>query len=199
MRRGALAGIVAAEIGPDDVVICSLGSVAAAWRQAGSPTPTYFASDPMGMAPALALGFALARPEVPVTLLEGDGDLAMNLGALVAITDAPPPNLRVVVFANGRYETGGSRDLAGRGRLDLAAVARGCGWDRVFSPPAEATDAEVEAAVRRLYQLNGPAMVVQPIEPEASLYGGPGAFAKAEEKVLFQRALAAREQPDGAT
>jgi thiamine pyrophosphate-dependent acetolactate synthase large subunit-like protein len=199
MRRATLAGIVAAALEPDDVVICALGSVAAAWRQAGSPALTYFASDPMGMAPSLALGFALARPDLRVTLAEGDGDLAMNLGVLAAITDASPPNLRVVVFANGRYETGGSRPLAGRGRLDLAAAARACGWERVAAPPAEATDADTEAEIRRLYKLDGPAMVVQPVEPEPSPYGAAGPWSTAEDKAVFQRALAARARPGGAT
>jgi hypothetical protein len=75
----------------------------------------------------------------------------------------------------------------------------GCGWDRVVSPPVEATDAETEAAIRGMYQLDGPAMVVQPVEPEASPYGGAGRWAKAEEKVMFQRALAARDQLRGAS
>ncbi len=49
-------------------------------------------------------------------LLEGDGDLVMNLGSLLAIADAAPANLRVVVFNNGRYETGGGQPLASAGR-----------------------------------------------------------------------------------
>jgi thiamine pyrophosphate-dependent acetolactate synthase large subunit-like protein len=188
MKRLTLARTVAAALAPDDIVICSLGSAGRAWREAAAPNLTYFASDPMGMAPSLALGFALARPEYRVVLIEGDGDLAMNLGVLAAIAGAAPPNLRVVVFANGRYETGGGQALAGR--LDLAAAARACGWTWAESPPPGAA----ADAVRRMYAAEGPAMVVQAVEPEASPYPKAGRWSQADDKAVFQRRLAAREE-----
>lgn len=197
MRRLALARAVAAVLGGDDIVICSLGSAGRAWREANAPNLTYWASDPMGMAPSLALGFALARPDDRVVLIEGDGDLAMNLGVLAAVAGAAPPNLRVVVFANGRYETGGGQPLAGR--LDLGAAARACGWERVESPPPDADEAAVAAALRRMYDATGPAMVVQAVEPEASPYPRAGRWSQAEDKAVFQRALAAREDFGGRT
>ncbi|MEU8798415.1 thiamine pyrophosphate-dependent enzyme [Spirillospora sp. NPDC048819] len=195
MRRLTLARTVAAALTADDIVICSLGSAGRAWREAAAPNLTYYASDPMGMAPSLALGFALARPGDRVTLIEGDGDLAMNLGVLAAIAGAAPPNLRVVVFANGRYETGGGQTLAGR--LDLAAAAKACGWERAESPPEDAGEADVADAVRRMYAAGGPAMVVQAVEPEASPYPEAGRWSQAEDKAVFQRELAAREQLGG--
>ncbi|XRQ09592.1 thiamine pyrophosphate-dependent enzyme [Actinomadura welshii] len=194
MRRLDLARTVAAALAADDIVICSLGSAGRAWREASAPNLTYFASDPMGMAPSLALGFALARPRDRVVLIEGDGDLAMNLGVLAALAGAAPPNLRVVVFANGRYETGGGQELAGR--LDLGAAARACGWERVESPPPDADGTAVAAAVRRLYGAEGMAMLVQAVETEASPYPKAGRWSPAEDKAVFQRTLAAREDTD---
>ncbi len=197
MRRAALARVVAGVLAADDIVICSLGSTGLAWRQAAVPNLTYFASDPMGMAPSLALGFALARPDQRVVLLEGDGDLSMNLGVLAAIAGADPPNLRVVVFANGRYETGGGQALAGGGRLDLAAVARACGWSRAVSLRPESTEAEVTEAFRQTYQADGLAMLVPSVEVEASPYAKFGPWSQADDKAVFQRELAARDQAGG--
>ncbi|TDE39219.1 thiamine pyrophosphate-dependent enzyme [Actinomadura sp. 6K520] len=197
MRRSTLARIVAGVLAEDDIVICSLGSAGRAWREVSAPNLTYFASDPMGMAPSLALGFALSRPEDRVVLIEGDGDLAMNLGVLAAIAGAAPPNLRMVVFANGRYETGGGQALAGR--LDLGAAARACGWERVESPPPRADEPDVAAAVRRMYDAGGPAMVVQPVESEASPYPQAGRWSQVDDKAVFQRRLAARDEPGGRT
>ncbi|TDC66232.1 hypothetical protein E1200_17055 [Actinomadura sp. GC306] len=197
MRRSTLARIVAGVLAEDDIVICSLGSAGRAWREASAPNLTYFASDPMGMAPSLALGFALSRPDDRVVLIEGDGDLAMNLGVLAAIAGAAPPNLRMVVFANGRYETGGGQALAGR--LDLAAAARACGWQRVESPAPGADEPAVAAAVRRMYAAEGPAMVVQRVESEASPYPKAGRWSQADDKAVFQRTLAARDESGGRT
>lgn len=197
MRRVALARVIADVLAAEDIVFCSLGSAGLAWRQAAAPNLTYFASDPMGMAPSLALGFALARPDHRVILLEGDGDLSMNLGVLAAIAGAEPPNLRVVVFANGRYETGGGQSLVGGGRLDLAAVARACGWPRAVSLAARSTEAEVAEAFRQTYRADGLAMLVPGVEVEASPYPKFGPWSQADDKAVFQRELAARDQAGG--
>ena len=118
-------------LGESGVVICGLGSGSRAWRELGSSRPAYFCSDPMGVSLSMAAGFALARPDLPVALTVGDGDLLMGLGALVTVAGAAPANLTVVVLANRRYETGGGRPLPGPSRLDIAAVAAASGWDSV--------------------------------------------------------------------
>lgn len=189
MKRRMLAEAVAAAV-PDHVVITSLGTAGRAWRDFGGPNPTFYGSDPMGAAPGLALGAALARPDLQFMLLEGDGDLVMNLGSLLAVADAAPPNLRVVVFNNGRYETGGGQPLAGSGGADLAAIARGCGWLQAVTLRAEADEREVTRAVAELLAAPAPALLVAEVDEEASPYGGPGEHSGAEAKVLFQRELA---------
>ena len=66
----------------------------------------------MGMGPTIALGLALSRPERRVILLEGDGNLLMSLGALATIAGVAPANLKVILFANGCYETTGMQATA---------------------------------------------------------------------------------------
>ena len=44
----------------------------------------------MGKASSFAMGVALARPDKNVILLDGDGSLEMNLGALVTIGEQAP-------------------------------------------------------------------------------------------------------------
>lgn len=189
MKRRILAEAIAAAA-PDHVVITSLGTAGRAWRDFGGENPTFYGSDPMGAAPGLALGAALARPDLEFVLLEGDGDLVMNLGSLLAIADAAPANLRVVVFNNGRYETGGGQPLASAARADLAGIAAAAGWPRVAMLATEA-DADVVAdAVTELLGGEGPALLVAEVDEEASPYGGPGEHSGAEAKVLFQRELA---------
>ncbi len=188
MRRSAAARIVKARLAPDDVVVVSLGSTNRAWREQRAPQPTYLASDPMGMAPALALGLALARPDRRVVLLEGDGDLAMNLGVLVAIAGAAPPNLRVAVFANRRYETGGGQPLAGGERVSFSAIAKGAGWPWAVEARDEA---EAASALEQLLARSDLGLVALHIDPEEFRYdSGPGTTTQAEDRALFQRRLA---------
>jgi len=188
MKRGTAARLVRERLDPKDVVVCSLGSTGRAWREQEAPHLTYFASDPMGTAPAFALGLALARPDRRVVLLNGDGDLAMNLGVLVTIAGAAPPNLRVAVFANARYETGGGQPLPAADRISFAAIAKGAGW----SWSAEATnEQEAAKAVGELLSRKELGLVALHVEPEAFAYpADAGPTSQAEDRAAFQKRLA---------
>ena len=47
----------------------------------------------MGLASSIGLGLALARPDLRVFVLDGDGSLLMNLGSLATIGLLQPANL----------------------------------------------------------------------------------------------------------
>lgn len=192
MRRDEAAAAIAAAVGEDPVVVCSLGSTSRAWRSVEAPNPTYYGSDPMGLAASLALGLALAVRPRRVLHLAGDGDLAMNLQALLALAGAPPCALAVVVFANGRYETGGGQPLAGNDRTDLAAIGRGAGLHVVDTPPDAGA---LGATCDRLWSGSAPGFCVLDIDAEDAPYGGPGAHSGAEERASFLARLRAGPTP----
>src|SRR4029077_9665760 len=80
----------------------------------------------MGQAPALALGLALARPELGVVVVCGDGHLLMNLGCLVTLASYAA-DVFLVVIDNGVYEVTGGQAVPGAGRTDFAGLARAAG------------------------------------------------------------------------
>ncbi len=187
MRRAVAAGLFASHLAPDDIVVCGLGSTRRAWAETGATQLTYNASDPMGMGPALALGLALARPSRRIVLLEGDGDLAMNLGALVTIAGAAPANLRLAVFVNDRYETGGGQPLPNAGHISYAAIAAGAGWP--WTNEAR-DDAEAGRLVPALLELPGLGLLALHVDAEPSPYPpDAGPTSQAEDKVAFQQGL----------
>jgi phosphonopyruvate decarboxylase len=85
----------------------------------------------MGLASAIALGIALARPARTTVVFDGDGNLLMNLGILPMIGGGPvmgrgrPRKLVHVVFDNGLYGSTGNQlspsRYVGLDRLALAA------------------------------------------------------------------------------
>ena len=191
MRRSVAAKLMRERLDPADIVVCGLGSTARAWREGKAPQPTYYASDPMGMAPALALGLALARPDRRVVLLEGDGDLSMNLGALITIAGAAPRNLRVAVFINDRYETGGGQPLPNAGRISYVTIAAGAGWPWTGEAHDEAQAARLCGA---LLGLEGLGLLAMHVDPEASPYpADAGPTSQAEDRAVFQRRLAGED------
>lgn len=193
MKRADLAAAIAARIPvAGHLVVCGLGSTSRAWRDTDAPHLTYYASDPMGLAPGLALGLALARPDQEVVLLEGDGDLLMNAGVLVTIAGAAPTNLRTVVFRNDRYETGGGQPVAAAARLSIGGLAQAAGWAWAAETPSEpeADAAEIERLLGAWRAAPAPALLSVRVEPQPAPYGGPGPASGVAERVEFQRRLA---------
>ena len=124
--RDALAALHAAR-GPDDVVVTTMAA-AREWMALGAaPRDLVLVPSSMGQATSFALGIALAQPSRRVVVCNGDGSMLMNLGSLVTIAAEAPPNLAVLLFDNGVYEVTGAQPTPNAGRVDYAAVARGCG------------------------------------------------------------------------
>jgi thiamine pyrophosphate-dependent acetolactate synthase large subunit-like protein len=129
-------------------VVAGLGSSAYDVAAAGGHPLDVPLWGAMGGAAMIGLGLAIARPELSVLVITGDGEALMGMGALATIGARKPANLSVVVLDNGLYgETGGQASHTGLG-TDLAGVAASCGfgWTRKVTDAAGV--AEVVALVR---------------------------------------------------
>lgn len=162
MNRAEAIAILAEHRG-DAISVATMQSVVP-WRDAEQGAKDHIdALGCMGSASSLGLGLALARPDRQVLVLDGDGSLLMQLGSLVTIAGAAPPNYFHIVFENGHYETSGNQQLPGTGRFDLCALARGAGYPRVES----FEDAEsFRAALPGLLAESGPLFIRLAIERE---------------------------------
>ena len=87
----------------------------------------------MGKASSVGLGLALAHPERKVMVLDGDGSLLMNLGAMVTLADRAPQNLVHFLFDNGVYAVTGGQPVPGAGRVDWKNTASAAGYAASFS------------------------------------------------------------------
>jgi phosphonopyruvate decarboxylase len=81
----------------------------------------------MGHASQIALGAALQKPDMPVTVLDGDGALLMHMGALAAIGGAKPANFRHIILNNGAHDSVGGQPTLGL-KIDIPAIAKACGY-----------------------------------------------------------------------
>jgi phosphonopyruvate decarboxylase len=81
----------------------------------------------MGCVTPLALGLALARPDLKVIALDGDGAALMRLGALATVGATAPPNLWHLLLDNSAHEsTGGQATVSAT--VAFADVAAACGY-----------------------------------------------------------------------
>ena len=188
MKRLELARLIKEKLRQDDLVVCGLGSTEAAFAEAGPVGPTYFASDPMGLWPSVALGLALARPDKRVFMLAGDGDLLMNLPVLPTIASAPAKNFRIVVFHNGAYSCIGGQRLPGDERLSFATLGSGAGL--TWSMEAR-TEEEARRHLQDLLKQPGPALLSVRLDDEPCAPVPAGPWSQVEKRTMFMQALAA--------
>lgn len=171
------------ETTPTAAVIANLGTAAYALRAVEDRDKNFYMTGAMGLTTPLGLGVAVGH-DAPVTVLDGDGSMLMSLGALATVGRYDPPNLTVVVFDNGRFETtGGQPTLSGN--TDFAAVAADCG---VASWSATSTD-EFRDAYAEAVEHDGSSLVAVEVDP-FELEGSPNLdYAHAFLKHRFHQAL----------
>ena len=111
----------------DLVVVSGLGAATYDVSAAGDHARNFYLWGAMGGAAMVGLGLSLARPDVPVCVITGDGEALMGLGGFATIALQAPQNLSIVILDNGVYgETGGQPSHTSF-VTDLAAAARACG------------------------------------------------------------------------
>ena len=126
MRRVAALQAIYAEL-ERSVVVTIMGAVAAELQSIGHRPNFFYLQHAMGLASSVGLGLALARPELPVVVLDGDGSLLMNLGGLTTLARYRPRNLVHVVFDNESLLSVGGFPTATSTGSDIAAMAAGAG------------------------------------------------------------------------
>lgn len=111
-------------------VVTIMGAVAAELQSVGHRPNFFYLQHAMGLASSLGLGIALARPDLTVVVLDGDGSVLMNLGGLTTLARYRPPNLVHVVFDNESLLSVGGFPTATATGSDLAGIAAAAGVPR---------------------------------------------------------------------
>jgi phosphonopyruvate decarboxylase len=162
MRRAEALELLAAQKG-NGVSVATMRAIPDWYETGAAPQLNLDNRGCMGAAAAFGLGIALAQPERPVFVLDGDGSLLMQLGALASIAGAAPANFYHFVMVNGVYETSGYQPIPGAERIDFAAMALGAGYQAAYEFDDIAVLRERLPAV---LQQAGPVMVALRVDAE---------------------------------
>ena len=148
----------------DEPIVASLGHPAYDLFGAGDRPSNFYTWGSMGLASSIGLGLALARPDLRVFVVDGDGSLLMNLGSLATIGWQQPENLVLVVWDNEEYGTTGGQQTATASGADLASAASALG---IAASVTVRNREELGFAIARARTGRGPWMIVAKVRESA--------------------------------
>jgi len=123
----------------------------------------------MGLASSIALGLALTQPQRKVVILDGDGNVLMNLGGLPQIGELLPPNLVHIVIDNETYGSTGSQATISR-KIPLEKIAQASGYPVVEKVTEEK---DFKLTLERCLEKKGPSFLLVKVEAEEGPEGLP--------------------------
>jgi len=134
-------------------VVPGLGSTTYDMASLGEKDSDFYLWGAMGGAAMIGLGLALAKPNLKVAVVTGDGEMLMGLGSLATIGVKRPSNLAIVVLDNRHYgETGMQASHTDSG-IDLIGMAKAC---RFADARAAHTESDIDDTRRLLHSGRGP-------------------------------------------
>lgn len=115
----------------DTVLIATTGFTGRELHEAGDLPNNFYMVGSMGCAASVGMGLALARPDMRVVVIDGDGALLMRMGSAAVLAAYAPPNLAHVVLDNNAHDsTGGQKTVSET--IDFVAFAASVGYGNAY-------------------------------------------------------------------
>jgi thiamine pyrophosphate-dependent acetolactate synthase large subunit-like protein len=144
-------------------LVCANGFISRWVCALGDDEANFYMIGSMGLASSIGLGIATAHPDVPVGVIDGDGNVLMNLGSLPMTGVLAPARFRHVVLDNGVYASTGNQPTISS-RVALEDIARAAGYRSVARVRAIA---DVAGTLRAQLAAPGPSMLLIETLPES--------------------------------
>jgi phosphonopyruvate decarboxylase len=132
---------VASTICDDAVIVSTTGQISRELyeyrsRNNLSHNTDFLTVGSMGHASSIAFGIALAQPNRPVFVFDGDGACLMHMGAIPVIASQKLKNFKHIVFNNCAHDSVGSQPTCSN-MVDYVKMAESCGYDKAWSVSSE--------------------------------------------------------------
>lgn len=110
-----------------ELVVCANGMISREAMAARDRAENFYMLGSMGLASSIGLGLALSAPERKVVVLDGDGNLLMNLGALPTAGYLAPVNFLHIVLDNAVHGSTGNQPTLSE-KIPLEEMAKAAGY-----------------------------------------------------------------------
>jgi thiamine pyrophosphate-dependent acetolactate synthase large subunit-like protein len=143
----------------NELLISSNGMISRELITVRDSPQNFYMLGSMGLASSIGLGLAISLPNAQIVVMEGDGNILMNMGSIATIGHFAPKNLIQIVLDNECHDsTGGQPTVSNTVKLEEVAQASG------YRVAARATtEAEVGKVIRQSLG-EGPAFILVKVE-----------------------------------
>jgi len=144
----------------DELIVTANGMISREMCAIKDKPNNFYMLGSMGLASSIGLGLALSLPKKTIVVIDGDGNILMNMGSLATIGDSAPKNLIHIVLDNESHDsTGGQPTVSKTVRLENVAKASGYKvTKRIYD------DDTLEKQMKQLLSLSGPSFVLVKIK-----------------------------------
>jgi phosphonopyruvate decarboxylase len=126
-RQQALQRVIALTPPDNTVVLASTGFCGRELYALDDRSNQLYLVGSMGCVTSIALGLALARPDLRVIALDGDGAALMRMGVFATVGAYGPSNLFHLLLDNGVHDSTGGQGTVSPS-VSFAGVAAACGY-----------------------------------------------------------------------
>lgn len=156
MKRCEAIETIADALKGDELVITANGMISREMCAIKDGPNNFYMIGSMGLASSIGLGLALSLPKKRIVVIDGDGNILMNMGSLATIGDLAPKNLIHIVLDNESHDSTGGQPTASR-KVKLNNVAKASG----FKLTKKVYDVEaLQKVMKELLSLRGPSFVL---------------------------------------
>ena len=139
----------------------------------------------MGHASQIALGIALAKTNVPVVCVDGDGAAIMHLGGMAIAGSRKCKNFKHLIVNNGAHDSVGGQPTVGFD-IDFNGIARSLGY-KVIDTIVDETN--VKEVLVKFVNAAGPVLLEVKVKKGARKNLGRPVTTPKENKIDFMRSL----------
>ncbi|HHT9119801.1 MAG TPA: thiamine pyrophosphate-dependent enzyme [Candidatus Hypogeohydataceae bacterium YC41] len=153
----------------DEFVVAANGRISRDAFTLKDRSQNFYMIGSMGLASSIALGLAVTQPQCKVVILDGDGNVLMNLGGLPQIGELLPPNIIHIVLDNETYGSTGNQATISR-KIYLEKIAQASGY---LLSEKVTEEGAFKHALEKFLDAQGPSFLLVKVEAEEEPKGLP--------------------------
>jgi sulfopyruvate decarboxylase subunit beta len=160
MKRHEAIKTIAAVLKGNELVVTANGMISREMCAIKDEPNNFYMLGSMGLSSSIGLGLALSLPNKTIIVIDGDGNILMNMGSLATIGNLAPKNLIHIVLDNESHDSTGGQPTASR-TIKLEKVAEAS----EFKITQKIYDVKtLEKAMKQVLSSSGPSFILVKIK-----------------------------------